>query len=119
LNPHVPPTNTSDREVEEGRTESSVELPAIDDDALSAGDTITLSMGAETFSPVKYNPFVVGPFQVTIAVRKGETTSDALLRGKKVLHSIFREAFEAVSRGHNDRIHESSEVANRSSLGRG
>jgi len=68
-------------------------------------------MGAETFSPVQYHPFTVGPFSATTTIRPGETVKQATLRVYALLEILFRHDFDMKARGHNARCHEAVDLA--------
>lgn len=62
---------------------------------MEAGDTVTLTRGAESFSPLEYQSFDVGPFAVTVRLRDGESHDCAVARGTAVLDEIARREYEA------------------------
>lgn len=64
------------------------------DDSLSEGERLTLTVGKESYSPIKYQSFEVGPFQTTIIVRAGETASQAVQRGYRVLLELQEAEFQ-------------------------
>ena len=118
INPNYPPSGTPKSEFPEamtrhhGATQSHGDATKIDiDGALSPGDTLTVTMGAETFSPVQYHPFTVGPFTATTTIRPGETASDASIRVYDLLSVLFRHEFDMKAREHNDRSHEAAALA--------
>lgn len=57
------------------------------------GDTIGITLGAELYSPVKYNTFTVGPFSATVVVRPNETGADAAMRCYRVLLELNEAEF--------------------------
>lgn len=59
----------------------------------SPGDSIGITLGAELYSPVKYNTFTVGPFSATVVVRPGETGADAAMRCYRVLLELNEAEF--------------------------
>ncbi len=58
------------------------------------GDSIGITIGAELYSPVKYNTFTVGPFSATVVVRPGETGADAAMRCYRVLLELNQAEFD-------------------------
>lgn len=63
--------------------------PAGDPSLVDEGDRLRVVIGRETFSPVKYNTFDVGPLEMTVTVRRGESAADAFLRARVVLEQLF------------------------------
>lgn len=64
------------------------------DFTLQEGDEIAFTFGAETFSPVKYNTFSVGPFTIKSVVRPGESAKDAYVRIRTAAGVMFEAEFE-------------------------
>lgn len=58
------------------------------------GDTIGITLGAELYSPIKYNTFTVGPFSATVVVRPEETGADAAMRCYRVLLELNEAEFQ-------------------------
>jgi hypothetical protein len=56
-------------------------------------ETLTISIGRETFSPVKYNTFEVGPFSTSIRLEPGEDIEHAYLRGRARLLALVETEF--------------------------
>lgn len=56
-----------------------------------AVETVTVTWGEETFSPIQYNSFRVGPFSVTSRVLPGESRGDALRRISAELYAFATE----------------------------
>lgn len=61
---------------------------------LDPGDKLTVTLGAETFAPVAYNSFTVGPFSTTVTVREGEGVEDAYMRAHHILSQLFEVEFK-------------------------
>lgn len=53
------------------------------------GDLLTVTFGKETINPIKFNTFEVGPFSLSVCVRKGESSADAHSRARLALAQIF------------------------------
>ena len=70
-----------------GRSRKSATASETED----ASETITVTWGEETFSPVQYNSFRVGPFSATARVLPGESRSDALRRISAELYAFATE----------------------------
>jgi hypothetical protein len=62
-------------------------------DERDAGDLVSVTWGAEKFSPVQYHTFDLGPFSYTTKVRPGETPAEAAQRAYKVCERIARETY--------------------------
>lgn len=52
------------------------------------GEAISITLGPEVYSPVKYGTFTVGPFSATVVIQQGETTADAVQRCYRVLAEL-------------------------------
>lgn len=74
-----------------------------------AGDKFTFTFGAESFSPVAYNSFTVGPFSATVTVRKGEGVEDVYLRAYQILQQIFEVEFKLKRKQYFQHLGESGE----------
>jgi len=59
------------------------------------GDEITVTVGAQTFSPVRYNSFTVGPFSMKTIVKENETLDEAFARAHGWLMNRAREVYVA------------------------
>ena len=95
-----PSKEREERRTEElaARTEreiaARIPMPALERYAdFAPGDTIGITLGAELYSPVKYNTFTVGPFSATVVVRPGETGADAAMRCYRVLLELNEAEF--------------------------
>ena len=73
---------------------------------LAVGDEVRLSYGPETFSPIKYNTFTVGPITASTRVLPGETGDAAFLRLSKTLHAMYEAQFATCSEQFLERIRE-------------
>lgn len=60
---------------------------------LRPGERLTVRLGAELFSPVKYNTFEVGGFAAEVIVREDETGEDAFLRAYRLLARLDEAEF--------------------------
>lgn len=79
---------------------------------------IKVTRGAETFSPVQYNPFVIGPFEIEVDV---PDNVDPVLVAKQLrerLDAISEAEVEAQSRKHLERILKVDRMATEMSMGR-
>lgn len=61
--------------------------PLTDEGVLA--DSLTLQLGPETFSLVKYNSFTVGPVTVTVKAGQGETGVQLYEKAKRLLNQLF------------------------------
>jgi hypothetical protein len=55
---------------------------------------VTYTFWQETFSPVDYQSFTVGPFSVTVELQPGETHEQALNRARKIIEPYAQKRFE-------------------------
>ena len=88
-------------------------LGPIQDDDLDEGDELSVTVGREVFTPVKFQTFDVGPCTATVKLRKNESVRDAMLRASNVAHSLFRAEYEEKVAGFLVRVREASETARR------
>jgi len=56
-------------------------------------ESVTVTWGKETFRPCQFMAFDVGPFSVTVSVRRGETIREAAGRAMVELDAIAEEEF--------------------------
>ena len=59
--------------------------------ALDDGDEVTFTVGAETFSPIRFHTFTVGPVQVKTRLRPRETAPAAIERARLAAQHAFDE----------------------------
>ncbi len=78
-------------------------------DLMGEGDKVTYTMGQESFAPVSYNSFTVGPFSATTTIRKGETGEDAYYRCFKYLIQVFEVEFKLKKKMYFEHLGESGE----------
>jgi hypothetical protein len=64
---------------------------------LEVGDELSASLGPETFAPIAYNTFTVGPVRASTKVREGETGEQAWLRLHRFCEELFQAEFEISS----------------------
>lgn len=57
-------------------------------------DTLTVTYGEETFSPIPYNTFRVGPISVAIELHVGETIEQAHFRAWEFLKKAANKEYE-------------------------
>lgn len=62
--------------------------------AADPGDFVTVTIGKESFCPVKYNGFDVGPIAVSVTVREGETHAGAYRRARLAASVLFEAEFD-------------------------
>jgi hypothetical protein len=78
---------------------------------LDDGDQVTWTVGKETFCPVKFHAFEVGPISVTTRVRPREATGAALARARAVANVAWNEEYEEKLAGHLERVRQASGAA--------
>lgn len=78
---------------------------------LNEGDRFTLTWGKEHFGPVQYQSFEVGPFDVSITIRPGETVNEARSRGRAFLARVAREEYETKLEGFLARLKDAAAKA--------
>ncbi len=86
-----------------GRARMTVKHPK-PNNPLNIGDAITITLGAETFSPVKYFTFTVGPISGTTIVMPGESSDEAYLRLSSNLLAMFECEFATKCEQFLDRL---------------
>lgn len=69
-----------------------------------ADEAISLTLGPEVYSPVKYNTFTIGPFSATVVIQPGETTADAVTRCYRVLAELNEVEFNLAWDRHKSRL---------------
>ena len=74
--------------------------------ALEVGDALSVTLGPETFTPVKYNTFTVGPITAKTNVRDGETGEQAWQRLHRFCDELFEVEFQITSKRYVDRLKE-------------
>lgn len=79
------------------------------DESRSVFETVLVTVGPETFSPVKYNSFSVGPISATARVEPGETLSSAYSRAYHNAHALFDAEYQIAVQRYFDRIRENAE----------
>lgn len=73
------------------------------------GDKLTFTIGAETYAPVPYNTFTVGPFSATVTVRKGEDLAETYMRAYRFLATVFEAELVLKKKHFWDRMAEAGE----------
>lgn len=71
---------------------------------LQEGESVSITLGEEMYSPVKYRHFSVGPFSGTVVVRPGETGADAAMRLYRVLLELNEAEFQIAWGRHKSRL---------------
>lgn len=74
--------------------------------SLAGGDTFTVTTGQETYYPVKYNGYTVGPVSHTTSVRAGESAEDAWMRASLVCELLFEAEFQVKTELYFKRLRE-------------
>lgn len=77
---------------------------------LVVGDVITVTHGPETFTPIKYHTFTIGPFTANTHVLPCETAADAYRRAMSELRKLMEAEFEARCRGYLERVKATREI---------
>lgn len=91
------------------KTKSFEALPV--EGLLDVADEIRWTAGKETFCPVKFHAFDVGPVTVTVRLRSGETARAAIERAITVARAAWDEEYQAKLAGHLERIREAAGAA--------
>lgn len=65
---------------------------------------ITITFGAQTFSPVPFNSFTVGPYTFQTIPKRGETLQDAVERANNFLLEVARKDYEAKKKLYYERL---------------
>ena len=73
------------------------------------GDEVSVTVGAETFCPIKFHAFVVGPVTVSVRVRKGEDSISAVARAKAIARAAWDAEYEEKLEEHPGRVRQASE----------
>lgn len=73
---------------------------------LEVGDELSATLGPETYFPIKFNGFTVGPVAARTRVREGETGEQAWLRLHRFCDELFQAEFDISSRRYIDRLKE-------------
>lgn len=83
-------TLTVGKAADDARRAARARVPDLD-----VGDVLEVTVGKETFSPVKYHTFDVGPVTVRGSVRDGEDALGAYMRLYESALVLFSTEFEA------------------------
>lgn len=76
-----------------------------------AAESVTVTWGKETFTPVRFNSFDVGPFSITVARVPGEGIDELRKRAQAHLERVAEEEFDRKLRAHLGRVRRAAEVA--------
>jgi len=71
---------------------------------LDPGDEVSVTIGRELYSPIRYQTFEVGPYTVVTKVRPGETAREAFARARAVAQEAWDQEFEEKVGQHGDRV---------------
>jgi hypothetical protein len=77
---------------------------------LDEPDRISVTWSEETFCPVSYQKFGVGPFFMSTKVRPGETPEDALRRAWNHLDNFARSIYNVKRNGFIERLRASGDM---------
>jgi GTP cyclohydrolase III len=55
---------------------------------------VEVTWGGETFTPISYHTFKVGPFTMRTKVQHGETPEQAMMRAWTALNNVARSTFQ-------------------------
>lgn len=80
------------------------------------GTRVTVTLGAQKFSPVQYHTFDVGPYSLEVEVRAGESYRDACHRGLAELKAIAEHEFEEALKLFTARVKRGLEEVRRQGL---
>lgn len=80
------------------------------EDAFEGIETLKLTWPEELFSPVQYNTFKIGGFEVVLKPKPGETLDDMIARGEAMLERIGQRQFETKLAGFRDRLRATKKV---------
>lgn len=90
--------------------ESSTHVYSIDEhDSSLVGSELRLSWGREHLQPIEFHGLDIGPFEMTLTVRDGESISDVYEKGMNVLDQIAERAYIRKRKRYIERIKEMSE----------
>ena len=82
-----------------------------EDTRLVAGDEVTWTAGKETFCPIKFHVFEVGPVTASTRVRPGESAADALTRVREFATTAWDIEYEEKLAGHLERVRRAAGMA--------
>jgi len=80
------------------------------DALLDEGDTITVTWGGESFSPIRFFNAEVGPFTATVRIRPGEKPSEARARATAFVEATAALAWQSKIEGHLGRVRDSHKL---------
>lgn len=83
--------------------------PTVAEEGADEGEEVSVTYGEETYCPVQYHSFHVGPFSGTTRVRAGETRPMALQRLVDDLREIANKEYAVKLAEHLDRVRLSAE----------
>lgn len=73
-------------------------------DSADGIETIKLTWPEELFSPVQYNTFKIGGFEVVLKPKPGESVDDVLARGEAMLERVAQRQFQNKLAGFMERL---------------
>ncbi len=79
------------------------------DRSIDEGDAVTFTLGKEVYWPHRSAGYEVGPFSVTVRLRKGESPEDLAKRAHHFLDVLFEAEFELKRKQFRERLGESGE----------
>lgn len=74
---------------------------------LMPGDTLTVFVGQEKFSPVQFHSFAIGGHSATTTIQEGETAEEAFNRVRDFLSRKKREEFVVERKDYYERLFQS------------
>jgi hypothetical protein len=72
---------------------------------------VSVTVGPETYTPIKFQSVTVGAITGRARVSPGETVEDAIAKLRARLTVAFKAAFAVTMREHLERVRESVEIA--------
>lgn len=82
------------------------------DDTEYAGSEIRVSYGREHYQPFRFQGFDIGPFEMTVTVKEGETPMQAKRRAMKILEEMAEEEIRVKGPRYKARIHAYGDASN-------
>lgn len=68
------------------------------------GTELLVTIGVQTFFPIQFNGFAVGPFSLTVRIRDGESIAKAYARARAQLEELFETEYQIQSNSFRDRV---------------
>lgn len=91
------------------RSSSVQTIDALDAEATAA---MTFTKGKETYTPIRFHSFEVGPFSVTLEPKSdGETWRELSKRGEALAESVFQDHYAKAIERYFDRVEDAGRRA--------